>query len=263
MEDIKKVSGLPMILEQALKAYSDDLDKQVAQIAAETRELNRQEEGLRHQLRDWLLEILPEPLVERVDLSNVDFRSLNRTRSREPERGCWLTISLPDAFPVSFNVYMTKNDGFTLVREPFRDDDNLLFSVPSSARVGFDEDGNPQIVYNDVYCRSHAGWETAVGQALALWREHGERLMAELSRERFMGPEEAKPTSTDTEKLIRESWQMTQMMAFREGPRNGDDQLGMAQAYATLAIANELKRMNDRIEADADFASTVKLYSNG
>lgn len=64
--------------------------------------------------------------------------------------------------------------------------------------------------------------------------------------------EETKPASMDTEKLMSESRQLTLMMALREGPRDGNDQLGMAQAYAILAVANELKRMNDRIEAEID-----------
>lgn len=51
--------------------------------------------------------------------------------------------------------------------------------------------------------------------------------------------------------------------SFREGPRNFEDVLEFAKVNALLAIANELKRMNDGQETDRYRQDMVDLYRSG
>jgi hypothetical protein len=57
----------------------------------------------------------------------------------------------------------------------------------------------------------------------------------------------------DTAELMKNAVDLMQIMALRDGPRNADDQLAMAQTYAMLAVGNELKRLNDNREAQAEY----------
>jgi len=50
---------------------------------------------------------------------------------------------------------------------------------------------------------------------------------------------------TPTDELMRDAKNLTMNMMLREGQRNAEDQIGIAQVYAILAVANELKRAND------------------
>jgi hypothetical protein len=54
----------------------------------------------------------------------------------------------------------------------------------------------------------------------------------------------------DTEQLMTDAEKLTLNMGLREGPRNVEDQIGIAQILAMLAIANELKRLNDSADDD-------------
>lgn len=172
---------LSSILESAKKAYEDQLDQQLAQIAAEAQKQAAQIEQERAEVRAWLCTIMPEALVGCVDLAEYSHQAASRNSSKDDRQGVWLTIFLPDAFPIHFDVYRNGAGLFRLVNEPYISRDELLrFAVPESAQVKREE-GQSYISYSNWTRRNHADWQTAVGQALALWAEHGERLTAELN----------------------------------------------------------------------------------
>lgn len=177
------MNDLQTILDQAKAAHEAAVKEQAAQAVACEQQRNAQLEAERAEVRDWLCTVLPEPLVDCIDLSEY---SLYQAKQYGNRRGIWLTIALDSAFPVGFRVYREGSD-FTLASQ-YHGDRDLFFVVPESASVKRDED-RLYIEYFYASQWNHATWQTAVGQALALWQEHGERLTAKLERERFVGPE--------------------------------------------------------------------------
>lgn len=171
---------LQTILDQAKAAYEEELDRQLAQIATEQREQSERLFKEREEVKAWLCTIMPNAIVEYINLSEYSHQAAGRYSSKDDRQGTWLTISLPDAFPVHLNVYQNHH-GFQLVNEPYTQRDEILrFAVPKFAQVECDEEGQPYISYTDRTRRNHANWQTAVGQALALWQERGQRLMAQM-----------------------------------------------------------------------------------
>lgn len=70
----------------------------------------------------------------------------------------------------------------------------------------------------------------------------------------------------DTKELMESAESLIQSMALRDGPRDATDQIGMAQVLAMLAVANELKRLNDTAEAEyerSELTESVRIYGTG
>jgi hypothetical protein len=183
------MNDLQTILNQARAAYAAEQTQAAAQVAADEQARQKQQEQERAEVREWLLTILPALLVDCIDLSCYSHSSAQyHNYNSDPKRkGTWLTIVIPQAFPINFNAYLSHTGEFELVQEPYRAYAPEFFAVPSSASVRrSEEDDELYISYNGGYTRNHTDWQTAVGYALAQWQEYGERLTAELD---YDGPE--------------------------------------------------------------------------
>lgn len=171
---------LQTVLDEAAKAFAthqQQVNEALEQYDREREERLQQEKD---EILEWLRAWMPSPLIQYVVLAH--YRRKDARYHGETRRGTWLWLRLPDAYPIRFNIKLWRDKEFEFVA------DDARFCVASDAYIGRTEEGLPYLGYRwsehwDPE-HEHAKFFVAVGHAVQLWQENGERLLAELEQAR-------------------------------------------------------------------------------
>ena len=176
------------LLEQAKGAYRAYLAAEAEQTAAAQAEQSAEREAELTLLRAWMNEWLPAEMWRFVGLGTFTASQARRYDSRTYACGMVLYIELPDAAPIMFRAYRGQVSYYQFGSWPHYGKTDTHFAVPTHATVKYDDDNHAYLNWDWPPIPQHADILTAAGHALQYWQDNGERLAAELGRERFMRP---------------------------------------------------------------------------
>lgn len=208
------------VIEDALRQFKEKAAEQAKldclSAAEEQKRLGRE----RAEVREWLVQYIPQQLMQYVDFENYSHDAASRYHPRFPY-GVVLEMAAPRVAPVRFRIQELKGDGFDI--QPLEEYGSAGFVAPIGGRVDSEtnyDDGKPYIRWE---WSAHRGVDfiTALGEAAALYEEQGQRLEGEL-------------------RTAVEVWQTAQHTAVQPAPDLKDLSLEERQVLALEAIADAL-----------------------
>lgn len=169
--DAQNIFKIAQMIDQAEKAFRAHEAEAEQALAAMLAEAKREQKEARQRLVEWLKTIMPEQMIEFIDLTTYSENAAKKSRDQYHHSGTRLKIELPRAMPIRFNVWYLLSDfklvdGFHVATDgTVKDDDFDSFYI--SYYWGRKFDGDAIMV--------------AAGCALVEWQEHGRALEKELA----------------------------------------------------------------------------------
>jgi hypothetical protein len=198
------VETLEQILENAHALFQQRVAQEIAADDARQAEEDKRLARERAELREWLVQFIPQELMQYVDTSGYSHNEATRSNHRMPD-GALLEIHVPGAAQIRARI-QKRRDGFSLNR--VYNGGDAGFVVPTSWRIKSDPDydnGRPYVEYG----WGHGGvpkedFMLILGAAVDFWREHSaaiERALAQKAAERRLA-EVAAPVTREGLSLI-------------------------------------------------------------
>ncbi|MBP7045899.1 MAG: hypothetical protein KBE23_24350 [Chloroflexi bacterium] len=210
------------VIESALRQFKEKAAEQARldrlSAAEEQKRLDRE----RAEVREWLVQHIPQQLMQYIDFANYSHDAASRYHPRSPY-GVVLEMTAPSVAPIRFRIHRLKDEGFEF--QPLEDGGGDGFAAPINGHVDSDpdyDDGKPYIWWDWPY-HSYYSFVEALGRAAALYETKGQRLEEELR------------TAVD-------GWQAAQQTAVSQPPPTDPKNIPLVerQVLALEAIADAL-----------------------
>lgn len=169
-QEIDNQEAVAEILENVRRAFKTRTEQEAIaereRQKAQAKRIGRE----RAAIREWLVSWLPAPLVQFVKLNDSTYDAATHYGYESSAKGVWVEVEVPGAVPVAFKLYR-QDEELSFGRWPYDRYNENQFALPTMASVDRDEEGDLYIRYNWPNSPQHLDFNTALGQAIALYEE--------------------------------------------------------------------------------------------